>query len=61
MTSGGVQVYVNISSEGGVDTSASEPGLESFGKELGDFIDQRYTKLLARDLKDGGAIKTAIK
>lgn len=61
MASGGVQVYVNISSEGGVDTSASEPGLESFGKELGEFVDSRYQKLLARDLKDGGAIKTAIK
>ena len=61
VSSGGVQVYVNVASDGTTETSASNSGYEQFGRDLGDFVDQRYQKLLARDLRDGGAIKTAIK
>lgn len=59
--SGGVQVYVSIQSNGTIETSTTEPGLAQFGKDIGDFVDKRYQANLARDLKDGGAIKTAMK
>lgn len=60
-TSGGVNVYITIAGDGGVNATSDEPGLAQFGKELGDFVDRRYQSLLARDLKDGGAIKTSMK
>lgn len=59
-SSGGVNVYITIASDGTVTTETDTPGLSSFGKDLGDFVDKRYQTLLARDLKDGGAIKTSI-
>jgi len=59
--SGGVNVYITISSDGEVSATSDQPGLAQFGKELGDFVDRRYQSLLARDLKDGGAIKTSMK
>lgn len=58
--SGGVNVFVNIT-DSGSSASSDEPGLQQFGTELGNFVDARYRQLLSRDLKDGGAIKTAIK
>lgn len=60
-SSGGVNVYISITGDGEVETSTDSPGLAQFGKELGDFVDKRYQTLLARDLRDGGAIKTSIK
>lgn len=59
--SGGVNVYISIASDGEVNTSSDDPGLAQFGKELGEFVDRRYKILLASDLRDGGAIKTAIR
>ena len=60
--SGGVIVYVNIASDGSVEssTNSDSPKAQQFGKELGDFVDNRYRTLLSRDLKDGGAIKNAM-
>lgn len=58
---GGVQVFINIDGEGGVTSSSDNSGLQQFGSELGAFVDSRYRVLISRDLKDGGAIKTAIK
>lgn len=59
--SGGVQVFVNIASDGSVTSTSDNSGLQQFGSELGAFVDSRYRVLISRDLKDGGAIKTAIK
>lgn len=59
--SGGVQVFVNIASDGSVTSTSDDSGLQQFGSELGAFVDARYRVLISRDLKDGGAIKTAMK
>jgi lambda family phage tail tape measure protein len=56
---GGVAVVVNISGEGGAQTNATS-GYEQFGKDIGDFIDQRYQQLINRDLRQGGLINRAI-
>ena len=60
-SSGGVQVFVNIASDGSSSSSTSEPGLQQFGSELGAFVEAKYKALQARDLKDGGSLNTAIK
>ena len=59
--SGGVNVYVTIDSNGSVNTETDRAGAEQFGKEIGTIIESKYRLLLASDLKDGGAIKNAIK
>jgi lambda family phage tail tape measure protein len=56
---GGVAVVVNISGEGGAQTD-STAGYEQFGKDIGDFVDQRYQQLISRDLRQGGLINRAI-
>ena len=60
-TGGGVNVYITITGDGEVETSTDNSGFSQFGKELGDFVDKRYRVLVARDLKDGGAIKSSMK
>ena len=59
-SSGGVNVYVNVTSDGTTSSSTS-PAYEGFGKELGDFVDTRVNSLLNKGLKDGGQINRAIK
>lgn len=58
---GGVQVFVNIASDGSSSATTNEPGLQQFGSELGAFVEAKYKALQARDLKDGGSLNTAIK
>lgn len=60
-SSGGVNVYVTINSDGSVNAETDQAGTEQFGKEIGMMIESKYRLLLASDLKDGGAIKNAIK
>ena len=60
-TTGGVNVYVTINSDGSVNAETDKAGTEQFGKEIGTIIESKYRLLLASDLKDGGAIKNAIK
>lgn len=55
----GVNVYISITSEG-TTTETDEPATQSFGKDVGDFVDARYQTLLTRDLKPGGQIARAI-
>lgn len=50
-----VMVSITIESDGGSQVQAPA-GLEQFGRELGEFVDQRYRALLSRDLRQGGAI-----
>lgn len=58
--SSGVNVYVSIQNDGSVETSSNDPGYAGFGKELGVFVESQYNRLIARDLKPGGALKTAM-
>ena len=60
-TGGGVQVFVSIDSNGNASSSTDEPGLQQFGNELGAFVESKYKALMAKDLKDGGALNMAIK
>lgn len=48
-------VYITVSSEGSLQTQATG-GYEQFGREVGQFVDQRYRSLVASDLRPGGAI-----
>lgn len=48
-------VYITVSSEGSSQTQATG-GYEQFGREVGQFVDQRYRSLVASDLRPGGAI-----
>lgn len=60
-SSGGVNVYVTINSDGSVNAETDQAGTEQFGREIGTIIESKYRQLLARDLRDGGDIKNAIK
>lgn len=60
-SSGGVNVYVTINSDGSASSETDKAGTEQFGREIGTIIESKYRQLLARDLKDGGDIKNAIK
>lgn len=48
-----VQVQIYLQEGGGVRTEAPA-GLEQFGKEIGEFVDQRFERLLARSYRPGG-------
>ncbi|MCG6489973.1 hypothetical protein K6U37_13545 [Vibrio parahaemolyticus] len=48
-------VYITVSSEGSPQTQATG-GYEQFGRDVGQFVDQRYRSLVASDLRPGGAI-----
>lgn len=52
----GVQVWINIDGQGQQQSNASDPGYSNFGNEIGQFVDQRYKQLLAKDLQPGGDI-----
>ncbi|HAT3808385.1 TPA: phage tail tape measure protein [Morganella morganii] len=48
-------VHIHIDSDGNQQVEASG-GFERFGREIGQFVDQRYRSLIATDLRPGGAI-----
>jgi lambda family phage tail tape measure protein len=48
-----VQVNIYMQEGGGARTDAPA-GMEQFGKEIGQFVDQRFERLLARSYKPGG-------
>lgn len=50
-----VKVDITIMSDGSSEV-ATQPGLEQFGRELGEFVERKYRQLLGRDLQQGGAI-----
>lgn len=54
------QVNIVIQSDGTTKTD-STAGYESFGKDIGAYVDQRYQKLIARDIRPGGTIWNATK
>lgn len=53
---GGVVVYVNIDESGNTSSSSTDSDYTQFGKDIGDFVDQRYQKLMTRDLSPGGQL-----
>jgi lambda family phage tail tape measure protein len=64
MSGGGatqISVQVNVASDGSTSATSSDPSYQQFGKELGDFVEQKYRQLLRKDLSQGGSITRAIK
>ncbi len=56
-----ISVQVNVASVGSTSATSSDPSYQQFGKELGDFVEQKYRQLLRKDLGQGGSITRAIK
>ncbi|MGX8939438.1 phage tail tape measure protein [Symbiopectobacterium sp. Eva_TO] len=57
---GAPQVTVNISSNGQV-SQTSTPGYEQFGREIGQFVDQRFQVLLQKEMGQGKSLNAAMK
>ncbi|EKF63504.1 exopolyphosphatase [Serratia plymuthica A30] len=53
---GAPQVYININSNGQASQTATTPGWEQFGSEIGQFVDQRYRALRDKDLGQNGVL-----
>ncbi|MFJ7281855.1 phage tail tape measure protein [Pseudomonas sp. NPDC099000] len=62
-SSGGttISVQVMVAGDGSTSSTTDDPAYEQFGKDLADFVDQRYQKLVSQDLRQGGKINRAIK
>jgi lambda family phage tail tape measure protein len=56
-----ISVQVSVASDGSTSATSSDPSFQQFGKELGDFVEQKYRQLLRKDLGQGGSITRAIK
>ncbi|WP_223535602.1 phage tail tape measure protein [Pseudomonas sp. GL-B-16] len=56
-----ISVQVSVASDGSTSATSSDPSYQQFGKELGDFVEQKYRQLLRKDLGQGGSITRAIK
>jgi len=56
-----ISVQVTVASDGSTSASSDAPGFQQFGKELGDFVEQKYRQLQRKDLGQGGSIYRAIK
>ncbi|MBT0506806.1 phage tail tape measure protein [Morganella morganii] len=54
------QVFITIDSNGSSQTQSSV-GYEQFGREIGQYVDQRYRALINTDLRPGGAIWSVAK
>ncbi|WP_397448128.1 phage tail tape measure protein [Pseudomonas sp. NA-150] len=52
-----VSVVVNVASDGSAQSTTDTAGYEQFGKDLGQFIEQKYQELMKRDLGNGGRIR----
>jgi lambda family phage tail tape measure protein len=60
-SSGGAPiVYIAIASNGQADVSSNQSGLESFGAEVGKFVESKYKELEAKSLGSQGNIRNAI-
>ncbi|MEJ5039928.1 phage tail tape measure protein [Pseudomonas sp. B21-036] len=56
-----IHVSVSIDGEGNAASSADTAGYEQFGSELATFVEQKYNQMMAKDLRQGGRINTALK
>jgi len=57
---GGVQVNITIS-DSGSQTTTNSTDWRQFGNEIGRFVDERYKRNLARDLRDDGDIGRVVR
>lgn len=57
----GVTVNVQINSDGSSSVNSSQPDLEQFGRQIGQFVEQKYRDLQVRDLSPNGVIGRAIR
>ena len=55
-----VKVDIHIASDGTTDVSTNQSGLQQFGSELGTFVEQKYRQLIARSMKPGGEVWSAM-
>ncbi|MHC8299617.1 phage tail tape measure protein [Pseudomonas sp. ZS1P83] len=55
-----ISVQVMVASDGSTSSTTDDPAYQQFGKDLADFVDQRYQKLVSVDLRRGGKINRAI-
>ncbi|UBM24298.1 hypothetical protein K8374_18255 [Pseudomonas sp. p1(2021b)] len=55
-----VNVSITINSDGSSQMESSSPMLGQFGREIGDFVEMKYRKLLSMDLRPDGAIGRAM-
>jgi lambda family phage tail tape measure protein len=55
-----ISVQVMVASDGSTSSATDDPAYQQFGKDLADFVDQRYQKLVSIDLRRGGKINRAI-
>lgn len=55
-----ISVQVSVASDGSTSSTTDDPAYQQFGKDLADFVDQRYQKLVSVDLRRGGKINRAI-
>lgn len=56
-----IHVSVSIDGEGNAASSTDTAGYEQFGSELATFVEQKYNQMMAKDLRQGGRINTALK
>ncbi|WP_455923269.1 phage tail tape measure protein [Pseudomonas putida] len=54
------QVHISIESNGNTQVSSNTDGLQSFGTEIGTFVEQKYKQLEAKSLSPQGNIRKAI-
>jgi TP901 family phage tail tape measure protein/lambda family phage tail tape measure protein len=54
------QVYITIEGNGNTSTQATN-GYESFGQQIGAFVEQKYRQLIASDIRPGGTVWNAMK
>ena len=59
-STGGVQVNITIS-DSGSQTTTNSADWRQFGNEIGRFVDERYKRNLARDLRDDGDIGRVVR
>lgn len=56
-----INVEVHIDGDGSASSTADAPGYDLFGKELANFVEQKYQELRSKDMRQGGVINKAIK
>ncbi|WP_034135911.1 phage tail tape measure protein [Pseudomonas lactis] len=56
-----INVEVHIDGDGNASSTADAPGYDLFGKELANFVEQKYQELRSKDMRQGGVINKAIK
>ncbi|MCW2272373.1 phage tail tape measure protein [Pseudomonas sp. JUb96] len=56
-----MHVTINIDGDGNTSSTSDTAGLEQFAAVVGPLIEQKYNQMMAKDLRQGGRINTALK